>query len=159
MSKRGKLQALQKTYELSEQQAFEAKRRIEEIFEQRKRAMDELVREKEELEVELRRLRAAERRKALQRGDAEGLAGVINFERRVEAKLLQITKRLTGKQEEFERARGRLEGAEAQLVQARIAKKKVEKFLDNREHAERILDSAREEAIQDEMSSFRRGRS
>lgn len=155
MPKDVKLQALRKTYEIEEQRALEEKQRVENVVEERRQIVEDLHRKCDELDGTLKRLRTKERGLALSSGDTVQLSAISRYEKRVKSELDEISRLAALRKKEFEQALERLQIAEQDLIDARIEKKKIEKFMDNRQHSERVVDAAIEEALTDEMNFYR----
>jgi hypothetical protein len=153
-----KLEALKRTYELNEQELLERVAAVENIVGQREAALKiskELI---SDTEKALHDMRHRARFQALQTGHGARVSSIIPVEERLEKTLLRLRAEEKEKMEELARARRRAEIVKEELIAARIERKKVEKFVDNKQQSERIIDAAREEAHSDELSQIMRRR-
>ena len=155
--KKGKLKALQRSYEVEERSAAQHKREVEVVVEERRKVFEELLLEKQRLEVELKKVRTQDRASALVLGDAQQLLAFSRYEARLKRELKELDVRLEQREHELQQAADRAELAGDELVAARIEKKKVERFLEQKAESVRVRDAASEEAEVDE-SSFYRGK-
>jgi hypothetical protein len=156
MSKDVKLQALRTACEVEEQQALERKKKVDAVVEERKQIVNMLLAKRDALLGRLKKLTTTNRAEALHAGDASGLAAVTRFEKRLNGDLEKLLAELELRTKELEKAQERAQLADKELVDARIEKKKIERFLENWQRSERVRDAAIDEAITDEMSSYKR---
>lgn len=156
MSKDVKLQALRTACEVEEQNALERKRKVDLIVEERKRIVDALSEKRDALSDRLKKLTTTDRAEALHMGDARTLAAVTRFEKRINADLEKLSAELGQRGAELAKAQERLRLADQELLDARIEKKKIAKYLENWQQSERVKDAALDEAITDEMVSYKR---
>jgi hypothetical protein len=156
MSKDVKLQALRTACEVEEQQALERKKKVDLVVAERKQIVDVLFVKHDALLSRLKKLTTTDRAEALHAGDAQALAAVTRFEKRLNGDLEKLLVDLELRTKELEKAQERVQLADKELVEARIEKKKIEKFLENWKQSERVKDAAIDEAITDEMSSYKR---
>lgn len=156
MPKDNKLQALRKAKEIEEQKALEEKQKVEIVVEERQKIVDSLQRKHDALCQKLERMRTTERGNALHVGDATQLGAIFSYEKRVNAELEELSCQLDARRKELKMALERGELADQDLLRARVERKKIEKFLDNRQLTERVVDAAIEEALTDEMNYYRR---
>ena len=154
--KKGKLEALQRTYEVEERNAIEHKRQIDIVVEQRRTAVVELVARKEEMEQKISELCTKDRAGALVRGDAEQLIAVSRYRQRLSTKLAELAVQIEQREQELKMALERFSAAEEEVVSARVDKKKVERFLEQQAHSVRVRDAAVEEVETDESNFYRR---
>ena len=151
-----KLRALQKKLGLQEEQLLLERNRIDEITKSRKAVADRLAEQVAALEAQLIDLRTKTRVQALHSGNGQQLAGISAFELRITQQLAGVTAKAAEANSDFAKAAERLEAAETDLLTIRVEKKRMEKLLDSRQLTERVKSDAREEALTDEMNSYRR---
>lgn len=153
-----KLRALQKTFELDEQRILHERNDIDQVVDQRRRLVEEVQEQRSVLQEKLNKLRTEERAAALQTGNGQRLASTSRFEKRVEKELAEVEELVASREKELAAAVERFEATDAELVEVRIEKKKLERLLDKREFRERIRDEATQEALADEMNYYRNRR-
>ena len=153
--KHEKLSALLTSCEVEEQKALQEKRRIDDIVEQRRVRVEEVAARQSALEQRRLLLKEEQRLLALQAGDVGRLKAVLDFEKRLAKEAQDVTELLEKRQTELNRALERAAIAHEELIAARIEKKKVEKILSRRTDEEQAVGAAVEQALQDELSSYR----
>ncbi|HQH28488.1 MAG TPA: hypothetical protein PLP17_13915 [Oligoflexia bacterium] len=158
MAKDGKLQALQTSCEIDEQQAFERKRKVDDIVVQRQKLVDELAGKRTVMLKKLQKLEHVDRGAALLNGDALRLSAISRYSKRLSADIERLSAEFEERTQELRRALERARLAEQALIDARIEKKKIEKFIENRRQTERVHNAAMEEDAIDELNLYRRTR-
>ena len=77
---------------------------------------------------------------------------------RLSRELERVEVKARSAEKDLKSAVDRLELADAEIVALRVEKKRIEKLLDSRELSERVQSVAREEALTDEMNTYRRSK-
>ena len=157
MSKDSQLIAVRKTLELEEHKALQHASEIDRVVRERREALESVIAKQEGLKRKLLDLAQKHRINALQGGDVARLAGIDRYAGRLRKELAETDEHVASKQQDLDRALERAKLADEDLVKARLERKRVERFIDERSLREKMLGAAVEEALLDEMSSFRRG--
>ena len=154
--KKGKLEALQRTYQLEEREVLQHKKEVEDVVDERRKKLEELHLENERLELELKKVRTTDRAVALTQGDAPQLLTLSRYEARLKRELKNLSALIEEQDRELKQALVRAEIASDDLVAARIEKKKVERFLEQKAESMRARDAASQEVVEDESNFYRR---
>ena len=155
MSKDAKLLALRTTCEVEEQLAFEQKKKVDTVVEQRQQAVLVLSGSRDSLAEKLKRLVTLDRQTALHAGDALQLVAITQYEKRLKGEIEKLSRELQERTRELELALTRARIAEEDLRKARVEKRKIEKYLEDWQRSERIRHAAIEEVTTDEMNSYK----
>lgn len=157
MAKDSQLTAVRKTLELEEHKALQYSSEIDRVVRERREAYEGVRGRQEALRKKLLDLAQKQRVSALHGGEVAQLAGIDRYAARLRKELAEVDELVASKQQELDRALERAKLADEDLVKARLERKRIERFIDERSLQEKVLGAAVEEALLDEMSSFRRG--
>lgn len=157
MAKDSQLTAVRKTLELEEHKALQHYSEIDRVVRERRESLDVTKARQQALKKKLLDLAQKHRMNALQGGEVAQLAGIDRYAGRLRKELAEVDELVASKQQELDRALERAKLADEDLVKARLERKRIERFIDERSLQEKVLGAAVEEALLDEMSSFRRG--
>lgn len=150
-----KLTPLLRSLEAVENTAGEEFRRVSAVVEQRRIVYGQLQNELAALQ-ERGQLFRTQRELALGSGDLAQVGSLTGALERLSSNQRSLMKSLVDSKLELERAAERLELAEQDLTSARVERKKIETLISQRTQLQRIRQSARDEAFNDEFGGRRR---
>lgn len=155
-----KISTLLKGAKMQEQEAAQECLRIGTVADNRQRIVSELRGRERQKSAELLQEIPRRRWQAVREGNLQQVSAVTAYQRRLEKELERVSAELREREQDLAAAALRLAAAEAELIEARRDKRKVEKVISNRDAARQVAAAARDEAENDELSQvlWRRGK-
>jgi hypothetical protein len=144
--------------ESGEKDALRAHHEVERIVTQRRRVVDELKALRAGISDKLREFLENKRVAALQEGNLNRLSALTGYGKRLSRELKRIEQELELREIDLKRAIERSDIAEEEFHKARVERKKVEHVIEGQRQSNRVLDIARDEALQDELRNLKKGR-
>ena len=152
------IQALLRKLEAEEMELVRQRRALEQLVEGREAEFRKVERGISERIERLGELQGKGRQTAAREKNINRISTGLAFATRLKQEIQSREPELKEKKGDFERAAERLALLEAELKKLQLEKRKLEKLLDNRHQAGRVMEEAREEASMDEMSRMPRQR-
>lgn len=156
MARDSQLLALLKARELDEQRALQRRAEIAQVVDERTSVCMGIAGDVDRLSREISALRGPKRIEAVLRGDGPTVESMALYAGRLATQRRELEALLVERTTELSRAQERLLGADQEVVNSRVERKRVEKLLEERERLERIQGSALEESATDEFVVSRR---
>lgn len=148
-----KLQALDKTYEIQEQEAVCVKKKVDSIFESRLEAVEKLKKDKSILLEQLESLRRNKRRDALINGQTWMLSSISAIEKKILNELGCLEPSIKQAEKELDTAMQRGQLVSNALKDVQIERKKIERLVDNTNSRKKAEKTALDEIAIEELSA------
>lgn len=155
MSRGDKLGVLLKASQATEHEALQVSKKIDDVVEQRRRALEMLEVKMKELEATISSLNGKDTQQALRCGDVTRVSSISSFTKRLQSELDTAQVAIKRRTEELQRAIERLTLAKEDSLNASVERKKIQQLIAKKEKQRQVSERVKEELDQDEMQGRR----
>ncbi len=150
-----RLQSILKGHQIEERLALSRLAEVNDIVERRRGLYDKAFNLRRTLLDRIETYRHSKRHRAFAAGRINRIMSIDSYIERMGGELAKLQKDEQARSEELKSAEERAAGIEQELVDIRVEKKKIERYIENLTHRRRAAGVAREESQIDEMTSAR----
>ena len=153
MSRLAKLEAVLKSFDIAEKDCVRECQAISSLKEERTKKLDQIVAQLQQTKGREKQL-YRDRREATSSGNLPHLAAISRYLRKLESEVSKLGALREEAVEDVKRAEDREKLAEQDLLEVRVQRKKIEQLMAKYQLDKEIIDSARDELIIEELTSY-----